>query len=301
MKSKIRIIAGCLLLIALLRINAKAQTYYPMAADSATWTVVEYGYGTFPPETGVSHFGLSGDTLINNLSYHKIYYNPGGLGFVNPDTAFNLPTAMLFGVFREDASKKVWYRQFPADTSDVLLYDYALNVGDTFCFHNQPCGVLCHAVSLVDSILVNGSYRRQIHFNFGNQEEAWIEGLGSKFSNWVNQWCFVGNLAWFMNCYKENGNPVFGSCDFPTGLKENGLIDPEIIVYPNPAIEQLKIESAKIGASLFIENTCGQVLRSEILSSLHSTISLESLPPGLYLLQYRDTWKKKTFKLIIQD
>ncbi|MBC7864965.1 MAG: hypothetical protein IAF38_18470, partial [Bacteroidia bacterium] len=170
-----------------------AQTYYPFATDSATWTVVEYGYGTIPPQTGTWHYGMAGDTIFNGLLYSKLYVNQGSLGSVNPEPVFNLQTATYLGAIREDSTKKILFRKW-SDTIEILRYDFSLNVGDTFCFNNEPCGIQCHQVAAVDSILINGAYRRQIHFSYGGQSETWIEGIGSIVGAFEFFWCFTGNI-----------------------------------------------------------------------------------------------------------
>lgn len=281
-------------------LHIHAQTYYPMPTDSATWTVVEYGYGTIPPETGVSHFGIWGDTLIHSHTYHKIYANTGALGAVNPDPAFNILTATLYGAFREDSSKKVWFRRVPLDTIDILVYDFALNPGDTFCFNNEPCGVQCHQVASVDSILVNGTYRRQIHFTYGSQEEAWIEGIGSKYDKWIGNWCFAGNIAWFLNCYREKDIPVYGTCDYPTGTDEATGISSNWNMYPNPVSEYLTIEHASAGATLTLENMTGERVYTEKLTSDKSQISVAFLADGIYLLRCRGKEYESVRKLLKQ-
>ncbi len=290
------------LLIAIVYVfsNGYAQTYYPMPSDSATWTVVQYGYGVTPPETGVTHFGLAGDTVIDAFTYHKIYYNYGGLGFVNPDSAFNLQTASLYGVFREDSSKKVWFRQLPFDSTDILMYNFALNVGDTFCFYDEPCGVLCHPVSLIDSILINGSYRRQIHFNYAGQEETWIEGIGSIYDNWDGHWCFTGNIAWFLNCYAERGVHIFGDCDFPTGINETSEESSALKMFPNPVDDFLMIENGIIGANISIKNVLGQHCFSHHLTSGKLQMEVGFLEAGIYFLHYTGDKHERTIRFIKQ-
>lgn len=260
-----------------------AQTYYPFQTANATWSVVEYGYGTFPPETGTWHFGLAGDTVINGFTYHKIYVNAGSLGFINPEPAFNLLTAAYYGAFREDAAKKIWFRLAP-DTTDILTYDFALNTGDTFCFDYQPCGVLCHPVSLIDSILISGNYRRQIHFDYGGQSEVWIEGIGSAFDNWIGKWCFIGNIAWELNCYKENGIPVYGPCNYPTSVNEISELA-SLKLFPNPFTNKLTItvNNNELTEIIIYDITSGGVLQQQFTNVV--SLNTEQLSKGIYIYE----------------
>lgn len=276
-----------------------AQTYYPFHTDSATWTVVEYGYGTFPPETGTWHFGLSGDTILNGLTYSKIYYNEGSLGFINPEPEFNLQTAFYYGAFREDAAKKIWFR-YPIDTADILYYDFALNLGDTFCFNYQPCGALCHPVSLIDSILINGNYRRQIHFDYGGQSEIWIEGIGSAFGSWKGEWCFIGNISWELNCYRVTGTHVYGICNYPTYINETSEIH-SLKVFPNPFLNQLNLKlTDNEHATILLYDFLGQQVLQQIFTT-SSKINTEQLADGIYSYELRSNkGKLKTGKLVKQ-
>jgi hypothetical protein len=281
-----------------------AQNYHPLQTDSATWTVVEYGYGT-TLETGTWHFGVSGDTVINGLAYHKIYENTGSLGSINPDTAFNMATASYACAFREDSTKKVWVigGYNATDTFEYVHYDFSLNVGDTFCFHYEPCGVLCHPVTLVDSVLVNGSYRRQIHFSYGTQEEVWIEGIGAVHDGWIGEWCFVGNIEWVLNCYSEHGVHVYGTCDYPMGTGMNSLYDggPGIGLFPNPVAEMLTIDNAVPGAIVSIENVMGEAMLTEQLVSTRATLDVASLARGVYILRYRINGNERAYKFVKQS
>jgi hypothetical protein len=214
--------------------GVSAQVYHPMPTDGATWTVVEYGYGTLPPETGVWHFGAMGDTLIDGQTYTRLYCNCGTLGMVNPEAGFNAATAIYYGAYREDSSKKVWFRDATA-TTDRLYFDFALDLGDTFCFPMQPCGISCFEVTLVDQVQVGSDMRRQIHFAHNGQEEVWIEGIGSITDQWTGEWCFSGNIGWQLNCFSEENVVVYGPCDFPTSVVDPHGPDDHLEVFPNPS------------------------------------------------------------------
>jgi hypothetical protein len=277
-----------------------SQTYYPMSTNSPTWTVVEYGNGTFPPTTGVTHYGLASDSAIDGFDYNKLYVNPGGLGFTNPEDSFNIQTALLYGLFREDASHKVWFRLMPSGTSDFLLFDFALNVNDTFCFQNPSCGVSCLPVTQVDSILVDGNYRRQIHFSYNGIEEKWIEGIGSVSGNWLGDWCFIGNISFELNCYKEKGTFSFGPCNYPIAINELNIENNAPRIFPNPATNLLYIDTIKIGTTIKIINSLGQVISSQIALFTNNTIDIENLEKGIYFLQCSCTKKESMFKIIKQ-
>ena len=106
----------------------KAQTYQPMAVDSTLWLNYLY-YFEQTPQGGISHrdtafFVINGDTLANGKLWKK----------------FKLWTHYIFpefnGLIRDDISnRKVWFKMLPPftlDTTEILLYDFNVQVGDTF-------------------------------------------------------------------------------------------------------------------------------------------------------------------------
>jgi hypothetical protein len=296
MKNKFKFFLAFILIV----FNCKSQTYYPMSTNSPTWTVVEYGFGTFPPTTGVTHYGLSGYTTIEGLDYFKLFVNPGGLGFTNPEDSFNIQTAFLYGIYREDSSHKVWFRPMPSGTADFLLFDFALNVNDTFCFQDAQCGVSCLPVTLVDSILVNGNYRRQIHFSYNGLEEKWIEGIGSTSGNWEGDWCFIGNISFELNCYKEKGTFSFGPCNYPIGINEINTESNALRIFPNPATNLIYIDNLKTGTAIKIINSLGQIVYSQKAVFTNNNIDIENLEKGIYFVKCSSPKKESMLKFIKQ-
>jgi hypothetical protein len=288
-----------LILLILISFSIQAQQYYPFPSDSATWTTIEYGYGTFPPETGTSHFGLVGDTIINGLTYSKLYANLGSLGAINPASSFNILTANFHGAIREDSSKKIWFNQGGANPVDLLYYDFSLNLGDTFCFDPpQPSGASCLPVSSVDSILINGNYRRQIHFNYGGQTETWIEGIGSIVDNFYGAWSFIGNIEFSLNCFYQANTHLYGPCNYPTSLNESVNKSVELILFPNPTESQLTLNTdLEIGKILLLDITGKQMI---LIKKNTNTINVNNLPNGIYFLKLITNERTITKKFIKQ-
>jgi len=60
--------------LALTLTSARGQTnvYHPFPDSSAFWT----NYWETDYNNGYSGYGIFGDTVINNLNYHKLYRHP---------------------------------------------------------------------------------------------------------------------------------------------------------------------------------------------------------------------------------
>lgn len=291
-------LAACL--IALAPAWGSAQTYVPMAVAGATWTVVEYGYGTIPPELGVTHYGLNGDTLIGATLYHKVYANPGALGASNPEPEFNPATAVYHGAFREDTDRKVWFvAAFTAN--EVLLYDFGIGVGQSFCFDIAPCGVECHEVQLVDSIEVNGQMRTRIHFGYNGQQQIWTEGIGAMHDPWSSLWCYVGNVEWTLNCYSEMGTQLYGDCNYPTGTQQQQAEAMGLIPFPLPATDHLHIPHAEAGCSWELTDLQGASMTRSKATGTVAHMDLSALAPGIYVLRRTDLGPTPTGTLVVKN
>ena len=134
-------------------LNVSAQDYVPMAIDSATWFL---GYKDENPQfNNLIAMRLEGDTIVNNLTYLKIYhYSYSNIGI-------KVSSRKLFGLIRDDVDeRKVFggfinetqneFEEFVGDTIQCnwgeednfienLLYDFSIDVGDTLnaCMYNM--------------------------------------------------------------------------------------------------------------------------------------------------------------------
>ncbi len=277
------------------------QTYYPLPLDSATWTVERYEWGQLPnlDECITRYYGYGGDTVINNLTYGKLYGNNLPADYPYTDVAFNFPTATYVAAVREDTSKKVWIIN-AGDTTGILYYDFALNIGDTFCFDYFFPALGCHTVVAVDSILIGGNFRRQIHFNSLNGE-AWVEGVGS-LSGWFEyhplaSWDYnlVCHSHYQTQLYNMSGNCY---CDTYHGVGINELTPSTLTIHPNPTTSQLTISLAeRTTANITIRNALGQLVLSEQIEGTTHNIRLDA-PAGIYFFQLEADGQVITKKVV---
>jgi len=183
-----------------------ACNYYPFPINDAQWSI-EYGYYGIPGQicTATWHYGISGDTIIGSDTYQKIYLS-------QCDSSFDLGCANYFAAIREDASHKIYLR-WQNEISDRVLYDFNLNVGDSFYFDlpNYPNQQMYKPVINVDSILINGSYRKRISFmGYTMVQEDWIEGIGCTAGLFETN-DFIGNLYYNLRCMTDNGTQLIGT------------------------------------------------------------------------------------------
>ncbi|MBA2422523.1 MAG: hypothetical protein H0V61_04790 [Chitinophagales bacterium] len=130
-----------------------AQTYHPFPENEAVWHEEAWGIGCPVIPCEYDQYMYSGDTVINGYLYHKLYLSYKFLGQVTQSG--------YVGFIRQDSlAKKVYYITLGGPYEN-LLYDFNLQVGDfypeTYNHNSQDTFI----ISKVDSILLNGSYRKK--------------------------------------------------------------------------------------------------------------------------------------------
>ena len=75
-----------------------AQQHIPFPTDSAQWSVRHTINSPFSQNS--FQYKMKGDTILNGITYHKIYYSL--------DLAYESPNQTLHCFIREDTTKKVF-------------------------------------------------------------------------------------------------------------------------------------------------------------------------------------------------
>lgn len=159
---KIKII---ILLIVGIHITISAQPYVPMPTTKAIWTMLTTSFGN---PSGAYKYGMYGDTIINSVSYKKIYENW--------DFNFNVASSNTYyrGAIRE-FGKRV-YKVNPGTTVEGILYDFNLAIGDTARSIDLYGNILKKKITGFNFIVYNGIMHRKWILQGG---EYWLEGIGS--------------------------------------------------------------------------------------------------------------------------
>jgi hypothetical protein len=89
------------------------------------------------------------------------------------------------------------------------------------------------------------------------------------------------------------------------GVANNSMDDKDVDIYPNPALEELNIQLANdqdIISKVSVSNTLGQIVSEQIVKDNIGkiTLSLQSLPAGIYFLSVQTKEKILTRKIVRQ-
>lgn len=237
------------------------------------------------------------DTLINGLVYTKVF------SCINDSTLSTWCQENYF--LREDESCKVFkFENF----TEKLMYDFDLQTGDSVFTGGQLGGQDLYAlVDIVDSIPINGSYRKRIIFDPWFQE-TWIAGIGSlssPFSPFFNT--ITSDWVCELLCVHDSlllsySNPIYNDC-FITLVGENRIeLIPEMIkIYPQPMKEGAFIEvraDVKEKISLCLMNENGKVVFKDSFTGKYF-LERNNCSPGLYVLSIEFQNHRYRVKLIL--
>lgn len=285
-----------ILVIVFTSLIFRSQTYKPFPTDSAVWGFHKSTPGgpLYERET------VKGDTILGGKTYHKVYLN-------------NNPTAFT-GFYREFAKKLYAKVLNYADTSEILIYDLNLNVGDTFYDkRTQSAGQPFYYKYVLTSITTTSlttDIRKQYNFttagyqgpasSYSNLGGAcnffWIEGIGSLKGVFNNRGlgegtpCYVAALvsnATFstLQCFEHKFIQYMSNSCITLGQKK---VNDKLAfkLYPNPANEFLNFEfdTDHYHNKVFIYNSIGQLVKEEEIIRKNQ-VNTKDLPNGVYLLQ----------------
>lgn len=171
------------ILLLVLSMNLYSQEYYPLTGEGKHWIVAlpdEWGFGYYDE---LWEYYMTGDTVINNLSYKKVYYR----SLVVPESMQPPFEAAedywLYGVIRDDEPNKKAYAinfwdnlEECNSNEEYLMYDYSLIPGETpdFCTFSDSYAYN-YINQIEEGILFNVSTRT---FS-SSQFFEYYEGIGS--------------------------------------------------------------------------------------------------------------------------
>jgi hypothetical protein len=297
-----------LLFIVAISTQITYAQYRPLPMQNAEW--VNWG-GLYllscPACTFVNYkYYTDGDTIINTQTYVKIKKTE--IPAINNVNVYPTYT----GAIRQDTLNKKIYVILTDSTTERILYDFSLQVGDTLnsVLHdlaNDCVGFNVETVSSIDSILINGNYHKifYIQGSCSDMSLGYIEGIGSSYGLiFPNR---LDEKESHLSCTKVNGQTYYpsstSSCDLVTSLT-NLDADMAIDVYPNPSYNEINIIIPNAEKSttniITLFSPIGQILIREKINSKKHIIDISEFPQGLYLISISVNEKVITKKILKQ-
>lgn len=300
-------------------VQISGQNYNPMLGEKNEWFVQN---SIFEGVT-TTIFRANEDTLIDG-KYYKILIEFDRYDWDYQNNIFRDST--IHGFLREDTvEQKVYIRSNSVSTGidkEYIYIDFSVEAGDSIMLYNvNYYGVDSLGYSLVKNIeqintvtglrrgiYVEGEYAVCEEFIICGVIEGditWVEGIGS-----LSNTCYPHTIPVPMDdacrrsfnalsCFYQNDTLVYqaefsnlcgGDCFFEQSwgaINTNDLND-EILMYPNPAGENIHIENTSgINFQVNIYDIYGHlIIATDLLAFNDKLIDISILPKGIYYLQY---------------
>jgi len=191
MKAKTFILLAVCYLIA--NTIVKAQAYIPFVKDSKMWTEAWDG-GDYPILHGIDKYVMQGDTLFNSKLYKKVYSTTHNGNFIKY-------------IYEDTTNKKVYFYD-STHQKDSLIYDFNLQVSDTF--YSNFYGNVCSTIVTDRTIAYfAGSNRVKITFDMYGGFLVWYEGIGSMYGIFQPFCMVTGGYDFTLLCYIEDSTVLY--------------------------------------------------------------------------------------------
>ena len=297
-------------IITLVLFNVKVNAQQPYKKLIPNENIPKYwGYfvGASLGDTWNASQLFSKDTIINSKSY-RIYNN---------------------GFMREDSvNRKVYFLPKDLSSTEFLLYDFSLNVNDSFYFNfNTPKTEKYSAWYRVDTVYSDTISPFGMYFHYLSEKRKifrfksnypqyrniplyWIEGLGSNMTPLYTYDCFNRDTGFIgangcrttLLCVVEGLDLKFQS--YPECLKNlhislNELSVNNILqIYPNPTSQYLFLNYSDNAIKFIRYNLSdinGKIIYHSDAVYSNDPIEVSSLKSGFYLLHIKDLKTKQEF------
>jgi hypothetical protein len=287
------------MMLSLIYFNpVKSQNSTPLfPTENASWEMFVSYQESF--NDAFYYFTNSRDTIMNDENYHTLFKGIPGV------------YSNVFGYYRVD-SLKVFYKSYPViDSTEILLYDFGVQVGDTFRLNHQGNfaydGIVLgdFIVHTIDSMLINDSYHKKIHFFSNHDEFMWIESIGSFEGFFPFVRGFESNYGFY--CFFTQGigidiNRIGEYPNYEIVAQPCQYIDIEVNenvnvnISPNPASDYITIQSEFKNLNYELYDFSGKTILN---GKVNSKIDVSQLESGIYFLRiFQDNVVIQTQKIV---
>lgn len=251
---------------------------------------------------------VGSDTTISGMVYKKIFENSQGyFSWQSPPPAACSGTFSsidsLPSYYMRSADKKMFMR-LPADTGEMLLYDFNLSVGQALpiTYNNFSSDIL---VTAIDSIYTPYGYRKKFQLNGFASAQYLIEGMGS--SNGLIEYIpLMLECGYNLLCFSYNDTSYYPSSGIACNLMVGQLEEeeaPQFEVSPNPFSGHTTLYAPYHlrNASLSIWNGQGQLVHEQHqINGNRCEVQGSDLVPGIYLVKLMDEGKVVGCKRLVR-
>jgi len=289
MKKFVRI---CLLLICSAPALFSQTSYFQ---GNPVWKLYQDCYATdVVHHRSMYNYYVNGDTLIGSRSYYKVFKKGHDWDYDSLTTGVHTWNHYFYNdstnavAYVRDSLKKVFIRKL-SDTTELLLYDFNLAIGDTLPVTavNSDTG---RVVTGIDSIPVAGVYRKRFILSsppyFGNYL---LEGIGHGYGFLEPMYPTIECSGPTILCYSMNDTsyyPSYGSgCSLTinVGIAEHTI--ERIVISPNPNNGIFRINTnATDVKEVFVTDILGKRVPLNAPDAGFNSVDISGSPAGIYFV-----------------
>ncbi|MBL4648305.1 MAG: T9SS type A sorting domain-containing protein [Aureispira sp.] len=274
-----------------------SQTYHPLVQENTYWEIFECNSQNLCIIDAGYRYFFKGDTIINSTQYKILRANHFSQLTSPPPCyhwAIDTSTSTVRGFLREDTlTRKVFILTQGNGSSEEILFDFTLNIGDTLNSTYTGQGEVLVIDTIVNITLLNGEIRKKWILTNGH---SYIESIGGSEQFYYP---LITGLGWWYSliCVNKNNTQLIGyQCTLILNSKSLDSEKPSKI-YPNPIDKYLFIERKNSNSeNLIIFDFVGKVIYTKKLHLMFEKIDLSSLNSGLYFYTIGNTAKGKIIK-----
>lgn len=215
-------------------------------------------------------------------------------------------------IFMKSDSNRV-YLFDSISNSFKLIYDFSALPGDTievFCPERVGDSTITIVVDSVSTININGIILGVQHVSQTAMAYYYMSGIIIENIGWTGFMFPLSTLAdppygGALRCFQNDSIGLYKlstvDCDYLTGIESINNSN-NISIYPNPANEVLNISILKdvdfTNTTVSFVDVAGRQVLNQQINSFETTIQINHLPNGIYLLNIRFSNETSTFKKI---
>lgn len=280
-------------------LKGQADAYHALPLANAIWCMTTGCTDPGCGDLGYIRTYSDGDTLIDGNTYAVM------LSDLIPTTTgacCQIPMMEPVAYIREDSSARKVYLRTDLITSDSLLYDFSLEVGDTLKGYLGATAALPLAVISIDSALVDGAYHKRLNFDtsYVCLRFAIIEGVGStngllacdygyfQLGRWLQSLTADGSVQFLAAC----GPDTAGCAALPLGVgppiaQDHGHCALRL-TYLTADLVQVDGCQGRSPHAFAVFDNAGRVCLSGSIPSAGTLIHIGELRSGLYGIRVTD-------------
>ncbi|MCS7076625.1 MAG: T9SS type A sorting domain-containing protein [Bacteroidia bacterium] len=308
------------LLFLTYKIKMTLSQYIPIATQNIKWTERIQSISS----SEYTNYSFTGDTIIGTKTYKK-FVEHSTYGYI--------------GAIRNDSANKKVYCVYKGKSTEKLMYDFNVNVGDTtdyiyFCHSNyylygDSARAIVHSK---DSVWDGTKYRERwymkyIFYTYGYPQllwyfPIWIEGMGCV-NNFANIMVVVCPTP-YMTCYQENSTVYIEPCysgstlnnsssytnciDYQNylilNIKDKSDFYNTLQLYPNPIFKtqgDVFLSNANNFVQIKVIDVEGKTIQDINTIQNINALSVQNWKSGVYYIQGIDKYSHRvhTQKLVV--